>query len=305
MSYCSSCGNYLQEGVKFCSNCGASVSGSKELNSNRKIVYEGSVHKCPNCGEVISSFTANCPVCGYEFRGTDSSSSIQAFVKSLLYADSDKQKISIIRSFPIPNTKEDIFEYMLLASTSIKGEQDKAIFDAWIVKFEQSYQKAKLVIQDKDDFARIQNIFDETQKQVKLEKRRRGAKAAGRTLSRSGSVVSYVAPRIASLIGKNLAVVAGFVLYSMAIKTDSNGGNSSGLEFAGACLLITSASMLFRRSVSYFDLIIGALSGVLSIHMARYLNNGSLLMFSGWIVLIIVVCMFFKKTINSEGIKEI
>ena len=42
----------------------------------------------------------------------------------------------MIRNFPIPNAKEDIIEFMILASSNILGEDERDIYVAWIVKFE-------------------------------------------------------------------------------------------------------------------------------------------------------------------------
>lgn len=67
----------------------------------------------------------------------------------------DEQKISLIKSFSVPNSKEDMLEFMILAtsnmnmlvydsfaSTSLsKGERE--INAAWFAKVQQVYEKAK------------------------------------------------------------------------------------------------------------------------------------------------------------------
>lgn len=300
MSYCANCGKYISDGGRFCVNCGAPVTDTEDASiSKRTIVQDGTIHKCPNCGEVINSFTATCPTCGYEFRGINATSSVQMFTKELSKTTSAEQKVSIIRSFPIPNTKEDILEFMLLASTNIFGEQEKRVFDAWLVKFDQSYQKAKIVITDEGNLQTFQDIYDKTQKQIKRERRKRRVQTAGRTLSQSGA-----ASKIALLIGKNLAVVAGIVLFIMAIITDSKHGNSSALELFGAILLIASAATLARRKASLIEFVIGALSGILSLCMARFLKNGSVLELSGGLILIIVAVNFFRRSVKKDTDKK-
>lgn len=254
------------------------------------------MHKCPNCGEAVDAFTANCPSCGYEFRGAKAASSVQRFASELSLASETQHKVSIIRNFPIPNTKEDIFEFMLLASSNISGEQNKSIFDAWLVKFDQSYQKARLVIKDAEDLAQIQGIYDQTQKRIKRERMRMGAQALSNPEGR--------ASRIISLIGKNLAVVAGIVLYIMAIVTYNRNGNGSMLELAGVIVLIASAATLAKRNATLVEYIIGLLSGLLSIAMSKLLVNGSMLELGGVIVLIIVAVNFFRGAVKKGNKKE-
>lgn len=42
---------------------------------------------------------------------------------NLAQAENDTQKISLIRSFPIPNTKEDVFEFLIMAKTNFSADQ--------------------------------------------------------------------------------------------------------------------------------------------------------------------------------------
>lgn len=155
--FCPYCGTKLDDGARFCKNCGEAVSDTAEQTpkvqqtespdgnpSERKTVYEGYIHKCPNCGEVLDSFAVNCPTCGYEFRGVKGAISVREFAKKLEEIESkrptsrfgfkkvlenqntvnetDMKKISLIRSFVIPNTKEDMLEFLILASSNFQFE---------------------------------------------------------------------------------------------------------------------------------------------------------------------------------------
>ena len=145
MPYCTNCGCQITDNAKFCSNCGSAINSSKNDQSERKTVYEGNIHKCPNCGEVLQSFVANCPACGYELRGNMAADSVRKLYWELNRTTTPAQKDLIIRSFPIPNSKEDILEFMIMASSNILGEDDRDIYEAWLAKFEQAYQKAVLL----------------------------------------------------------------------------------------------------------------------------------------------------------------
>ena len=137
MAFCSNCGNELNAGAKFCAECGSPVTNTE---SKRKTVFEGDIHKCPHCGEALRAFETICPTCGTELRGAKSSSAISVLSEKLENATSEKQRIVIIKSFPIPNTKEDIS-------------------DAWLTKIEQCYSKAKLSFGSHPDFEQIEALY--------------------------------------------------------------------------------------------------------------------------------------------------
>lgn len=181
MLYCSNCGQPLAEGSKFCHVCGADIATENHSTSSatRNTVYEGELHKCPNCGEVLNAFVTVCPTCGHELRGTKAAQSIHDFASKLEAAQTDEQRVSLIRSYPIPNSKEDIFEFLILASTNIVGEQQKNIFEAWSVKFEQSYQKAKLSFGNDLDFEKTQKLYSQTLKKINAQRAIHNAKLTG------------------------------------------------------------------------------------------------------------------------------
>ena len=171
MSFCSKCGKQLAEDAKFCSECGAKVSENNN-STQRKVVYEGEIHKCPNCGEVLESFVAKCPTCGYELRGKKASNSVKEFAIKLSATETDSAKVVLIKNFPIPNTKEDIFEFMILAASNFEEyyskseDRQKEVSMAWISKIEQGYQKAKILFGDDQDFLQIKKIYDQTCKKI-------------------------------------------------------------------------------------------------------------------------------------------
>ncbi len=207
MSFCMNCGQQLDDKAKFCSNCGKEVGiAQNEVNSQRKTIYEGELHKCPNCGELLNSFVLNCPSCGYELRGSHAINSVRELAYKLetiensreeiktysivgkLYGSdgklgkTDEQKISLIRNFSIPNTKEDILEFIILAASNIDlklyglGNQgvitasQRAVSDAWLAKFEQAYQKAQVAFGVTPEFLNIREIYDGKMKELKRKK---------------------------------------------------------------------------------------------------------------------------------------
>ena len=129
----------------------------------------GDIKKCPACGAVLQSFTTKCPDCGFEFRNVEANSKEDA--EGLLgglgkfYADSfassfggtkdTRKKKAIIQNFPIPNTKEDILEFLTLAVPLAKKpgifDQDQTkreMYPVWKAKCEQIIMKAKFSMKD-------------------------------------------------------------------------------------------------------------------------------------------------------------
>lgn len=186
MTICSKCGSQLQDGAKFCPGCGAQSSGSPENSqsyqpgySKRETVFEGEIHKCPSCGEVLGAFVTVCPSCGYEIRGGKASSSLHEFSMSLANATSDEQRVYLFRNFPVPNTKEDIFEFLILASSNLTGNTEQNICDAWTVKFKQVEQKAKLALTADTDKAKFNELYEQVKKKLNRDKYVKTAKKAG------------------------------------------------------------------------------------------------------------------------------
>ncbi|MBQ4510156.1 MAG: zinc ribbon domain-containing protein [Clostridia bacterium] len=164
MAFCVNCGENLQNGAKFCASCGTPVNQNASANNERKAIYDGEIHKCPNCGEALKSFETICPTCQFELRGTKGSNSVKELADKLEKSTSENQKITIIKNYPIPNTKEDIFEFMFLAYSNFDAKyyaehQDvEDISDAWLAKVEQCYQKAKFLLH-KNEIQKIEEMY--------------------------------------------------------------------------------------------------------------------------------------------------
>lgn len=182
--FCNNCGNKIDDASKFCNFCGAKV----ENKTTAKTSFDGEVKKCPQCGEVVNAFDIKCGSCGYEFRDTKTSASLEEFSKKLSAIDETRlkrkdissleamdMKITYIGSFAIPNNKEDILEFMIMASSNIKthGVDSKnykyiaQVNQAWIAKMEQAYEKSKLSLKDEEEFARIESLYLKKQKEIK------------------------------------------------------------------------------------------------------------------------------------------
>ena len=242
MMFCPYCGTKLDDGARFCKNCGEAISGNDQgdrkfrdkepLSGNpteRKTVYEGYVYKCPNCGEVLDSFAVNCPTCGYELRGSAATSSVQRLYWELNRAVTAEQKAMIIRNYPIPNSKEDIIEFMILASSNIGGELDNGVFEAWIAKFEQAYQKAQLTLKNDPVFSQIEEIYEKTEKTIALEK-------ISHSTANAGNMVKTYFHAMPNPV---FAIVAVFLIFFNLIRLFN--GQFSGIDIIFDAILLSVA----------------------------------------------------------------
>lgn len=174
-----------------------------------KQYYAGAIMKCPNCGEIIQPFSTICSTCGIEFRNVAASqaiSNLQKQLESIKYSSDIKTRknifgammdigkvdektckmIQIIQNFAIPNTREDIVEFITLANTNINVEcfsdfyysniQDKmrlrALSEAWIAKMEQAYQKSCMWLQKDEVFEQIEKIYKNRMNEIKNIKKK-------------------------------------------------------------------------------------------------------------------------------------
>lgn len=174
----------------------------------RRQEYVGKVLKCPNCGAVISERTAICPECGMEITGKVALSSVQAFKEQLMELEShrkkrfggailamygtadpvDKQIVTLIKNFPIPNSVDDYLEFMMFAIANIdvklskkslmnSGQNcqlsavtmPKAISDAWVLKMQQIYKKAEIIFPNDPVFEGMQKIYFDKMKELKIK----------------------------------------------------------------------------------------------------------------------------------------
>lgn len=159
MAYCKKCGKQLADDAAFCSACGTPACQTKKRKSSgRQERYDGVIHKCPNCGERLESFVSECPACGFELRDIGSCSQVNDLSSKLELAKSASQRNELIRNFYIPNTKEDIYEFVILATSNIEAGGESV--DAWYAKLDQALKKAYLVFGEGEELARIKRMCD-------------------------------------------------------------------------------------------------------------------------------------------------
>ena len=235
MAYCNNCGAQITNGANFCQKCDVATNGAPSNHENqRQQEYAGKIFKCPKCGEELKSFWTLCPVCGYELRGVHATSSVKEFDIRFNQTKSIGQKIDLIKTFAVPNTKEDTLEFLILAVSNIAPEAyDSAnehstvisLSNAWISKYEQVAQKAKIMLSGSSDFTEIQKVYFDKLDNIKI------SKTAGRKLNKAqkyeakykGKDWSDTPKGIASGIVAMVAIpLAVFLIIIFLLQTDIN-----------------------------------------------------------------------------------
>ncbi len=147
----------------------------------------GDIKKCPACGSIIQSFTAICADCGHNFSNVNAVSSVTKLYEQLQLVESEernrpadtggwlnrlqgnaaindhhmqerigKRKASVVSGFPVPNTKEDILEFLSMAVPEASKKPNfmlmqtgvGILYKAWYSKAEQVVMKARFSLKD-------------------------------------------------------------------------------------------------------------------------------------------------------------
>lgn len=187
----------LDEDTAYCPRCGASA-GDSPVSKNKAEGGSGRyARKCSLCGEELPAFALSCPSCGFKVGGRGPVGSISELSRRLdeieaerplpvenggLFAggtknydrffvsSTDQRKVTLIKNFPIPNTKEDLIELVFHASTNLDAKafaqtsnataSEKAVSEAWYSKLCQAYDKARIVLADDPCLPTLQKRYD-------------------------------------------------------------------------------------------------------------------------------------------------
>lgn len=277
---CAACGSALPDSSKFCPACGAKVVSGRTLNEGshtRQEIWEGSVRKCPQCGAVLESFAAYCPACGYELRDVGISDAVRAFSSEYADASTTKKRIALIKSYPVPNAREDLLEFMILAKSGIEDATDAKERAAWIAKGRQCIEKGRMLLKD-HDLAQLESMGDEINK------------ALARWLAL-----------------KALAPAIGIILAIVSACIDISGGNASFLEIIALIVVFYSSCALSASGDMVLSVIACAACalclGVGSAMDALGGNGSVIILFSG-LALIISLVLLVRNSVRGFREKE-
>ena len=189
----------------------------------------GDVRKCPACGAIVPSMAAKCPECGYEFTNVEANSSTRLLMQKIdeiqaqyaeLTANVDNKDESAIRTrgyqvkrqlndrtaqliqnFPIPNTREDLIEFLTLCIGNSKADSvmldgNDPVTPAWRKKLQQVIAKVKVALPNDQQ---AQELIDE------YEGKRENCKKKGKKIAIGIVVLIVIALLIAFLVPKEMS----------------------------------------------------------------------------------------------------
>lgn len=211
MAYCPNCGIKLVDGDVFCGNCGKRIEAAaapcepvfsqapteESESPTKETKPKSGITRCPACGEIIDKNAVICPSCGFGIRDV-ADGSIALLSQKLDLIESkrpqkrkknendtisatDERKISLIRSWPIPNSKDDLIEFAAMASGNCiappklgndRIAAEDALAEAWRSKFDQAYAKAEHLFGDSDEFALLIDLKAEIQRKTVVSRLR-------------------------------------------------------------------------------------------------------------------------------------
>lgn len=135
--------------------------------------------KCPHCGAMISRLTGKCPECGGIIYVKESSvvkdfrtklDSIAATTKDGFLSTKKTDKlIEAIRSYPIPNSRDDLIDIILYLKDKANNEE---LSDVCNEKINECTDKLNLMYPHDSDARRVSEKMEVRKNEIKKEERR-------------------------------------------------------------------------------------------------------------------------------------
>lgn len=142
----------------------------------------GNIKTCPACGASVKAFQIKCDDCGHEFTGIESNKRITQLLDKINSLDKkdgeldyefDERKAGIINSTPIPNSKEDILEFLSVCSSQADVDFTSRgygnVVSAWTNKGNEALLKARILF--RNDANTLALLLDFEKKLKKSEKK--------------------------------------------------------------------------------------------------------------------------------------
>lgn len=185
MPFCNKCGNKLEPGDLFCGVCGSPAPLSdiadeeepakKQTSCSRVDQHEGESKKGRKKKEKKGSSAALLSE-KLDLIESERPEKLAKEGKDVISA-TDERKISLIRTWPIPDDRDDLFELMVMASGNCipsnrigndRIASEDALSDAWRSKFDQVYAQAERRFGRSEDFSQFRSLKSEVQSKTFL-----------------------------------------------------------------------------------------------------------------------------------------
>ena len=175
-----------------------------EASKTKQKEKVGNIKTCPACGSSVKAMELTCSDCGHEFTNTKANSTLLKLLgeiekinnkeiaspqilkgalgdqakKNAIDVEKNKLKSELIENFPIPNTREDILEFLGYSLSKGKDNSYMSYFDgystsgAWRKKAEELIIKSKIMFKNDSEFFRqIENYEIDLKSSIKSRNR--------------------------------------------------------------------------------------------------------------------------------------
>ena len=129
----------------------------------------GDVRKCPSCGAIVPPLAVSCAECGHEFTGVEANLSSKKLADLLVNEQSLSKRELIVKTFPVPNTKNDLFEFIVFMRTDVLNE-DLGLDTCSIYydKYVECLGKVKVLFPNDEKFISFLEEFEEAKREKKI-----------------------------------------------------------------------------------------------------------------------------------------
>lgn len=180
----------------------------------------GDIRKCPACGALVPAFKGVCQECGFEFANVDANLSSKQLAEKLLKEDSDSKKIEIIETFPIPNSKADLLEFLTSLKPRVLGEYNQYT-NAYFKKYQECIEKARIAFDGDKQLQSFIEGFSDLDKQFKLKKKSAKRQKKGENIFGTlGNVFSWLGILIVSF--PKVSIVIAIIIAGLIISAVDN-----------------------------------------------------------------------------------
>ena len=129
----------------------------------------GSVRKCPACGAIVGAFKGVCPECGFEFSEIDAVLSSKKLFELLSKESNTRKKQEIIETFPLPNAKADLLEFLTALKPRIL-DTNSEFANAYYKKYTECIEKAKVSFSGDQQLQPFVDDFGKLEKELSKKK---------------------------------------------------------------------------------------------------------------------------------------
>ncbi len=196
VNVCAKCGQPLKPGVRFCGKCGTPVPEEPYEEPDPDTAV------CPKCGALVGAMDVACYACGAKLS-KDSFSSVKQLELDIAKIEMEapvdnkrgfwstyflggeesygsptfEKKVAYIKSYPVPDTIDELIELVNLAIRNTHPEFGKRKYDqydgvkgytcyrdvtlshAWLLKLQQAYDEGKRKFANDPRFPELRNLY--------------------------------------------------------------------------------------------------------------------------------------------------